>query len=378
MSTDWTTSSRPASAASTASPPTVACPTSCIRCSAARRCSSNRRRTSGRWLSTSSAWTSASTSSSRAICGSVLPDIRTRRWNSGSRSRPMASTIACWNGSRPRSPMRTSVPSMSQSSSFTDGTRRRRLRRSPSRAGARACAGARTPLRRGPRTRERRARRCGPRPTGGGSGRRRSARRRRRANHATAAASSPAAHSSLGHWRDDRSVAAGTSPVAPWRINASRPVTPSTVIAAMWPSPRNSRSKVCACHSTISGSSGHGSDAWAANSGRPSGHCVEASAARRARTAASSTSGDDARSPRRARRARSAAACRASRIASGEATDHAAGMVSRTNAGKKLKNVAITTSAGTGPMAAARDAKYPPIAGGRPMPTYASPASGAK
>ena len=36
------------------------------------------------------------------------------------------------------------------------------------------------------------------------------------------------------------------------------PVSPSTVSAAMWPSPRNSRSSVCACQRTRCGSSGHG------------------------------------------------------------------------------------------------------------------------
>ena len=41
----------------------------------------------------------------------------------------------------------------------------------------------------------------------------------------------------------------------------------------------------------------------------------------------------------------------------GSAMDHASGMASRTIRGLKLKKVAMTTSAGTGPIAAARLAK---------------------
>ena len=53
-----------------------------------------------------------------------------------------------------------------------------------------------------------------------------------------------------------------------------------------------------------------------------------------------------------------AASMRAAWIAAGAATLQAAGMAARTMSGLKLKNVAITTSAGTGPSGAARLAKY--------------------
>ena len=44
-------------------------------------------------------------------------------------------------------------------------------------------------------------------------------------------------------------------------------------------------------------------------------------------------------------------------MVSGEAISHADGMAAAASSGLKLKNVAATTSAPTGPMAADRDAK---------------------
>ncbi len=62
-------------------------------------------------------------------------------------------------------------------------------------------------------------------------------------------------------------------------------------------------------------------------------------------------------SPRMRRKAASTAAKRASTRCSGVARSHAPGIAERTSSGLKLKKVAMTTSALTAPIGAAREAK---------------------
>jgi len=112
-----------------------------------------------------------------------------------------------------------------------------------------------------------------------------------------------------------------------------------------------------------------------AYSGRPG--MVQPSVAVRARSAARLTSGLVTTSGSSRRRPRSIASRRAFSIAAGVVVLHALGMACSISVGLKLKNVAITTVAGTTPSGADRDAKYPsrPVI---PSCPYCSTASGRK
>ena len=165
-------------------------------------------------------------------------------------------------------------------------------------------------------------------------------------------------------------------PVAVCVTIDSMPDSPARASAIVWPSPRDSRSRVAACHIARCGSSGHGNAAWPAYSGRPSG--VSAVVASRASSASSETSGESTASPSSLRRARSALRSRAARISSIVASVHARGMYLATRSGLKFTNVAVVTPGVTAPIGAERDAKYGMRPGRRPAATSCSSASGAK
>src|SRR6202034_1490997 len=126
-----------------------------------------------------------------------------------------------------------------------------------------------------------------------------------------------------------------------------------------------------ACHKAAAGSVGHGKARLAANRARPS--IGADSAAARARTAAVSTASARSLPPTARRSAAAEPRSRASSAALGGAKVQASGMALLTCAIEKLQKVANTTSGPTGPMGAARPAKYP-----IQNPSYHAPDSAAR
>ena len=129
----------------------------------------------------------------------------------------------------------------------------------------------------------------------------------------------------------------------------------------MCPSPRYSRRIDWACHSTRCGASGHVTSQWAAASGRPSSRRSHLLGRRPGQLGRPRHVG---RAQRPLRPGRGATRRRPPRsapppAAAGAATFQLSGMADWTSSGLKLKKVDTTTSAGTAPIGAAREAKYP-------------------
>ena len=92
-------------------------------------------------------------------------------------------------------------------------------------------------------------------------------------------------------------------PVATWVISASMPLSPCATNAAIWPSPRYSRSRVIACHNWAYGASGQSNSACPAYNGRPSAFGI-ASAVRRTIAVECANCGEETRSSPRIPRQR--------------------------------------------------------------------------